>query len=376
LKILHLSDSGLPDWRIEKAACTGLKNGHQLFFAGKKSSSNPIFTKTLSIEWNSKSKRGIPFYWQSVKKQLAKILNEVRPDIVHAHDIFSSKIASLFKIPLVYDDHEYWSQLAKVKYSNGEKTTGLNPMRNSLLDKFSKLRESLLDYQIRRTWMNWERDVVLKYPTIVISDKIADDMKRTYPSTRIYVVPNYPLATETKNLQKPIFHKEFSSVYMGIDKKWKQQPNRDLSELLEVFRHNDIGQLTIIGWDREHNGKISATGFLNRNQLFNEMYRHSIGLIPWKKHWSHKFINPNKAYEYAHAGLFVLCISSLQTISETLKENCITFEDKNDMVMKLRYLKENPNELYKRRLKIFEYARNNLIWERYENNILTAYNSV
>ena len=173
--------------------------------------------------------------------------------------------------------------------------------------------------------------------------------------------------------QKPIFHSEFSSVYAGIDAKSKQQPNRDLSGLIDIFNQNDIGQLTIIGWDNEDSGKIRATGFLHRNQMFTEMQHHSIGLIPWKKHWSHKFVNPNKAYEYAHAGLFVLCTSSLQSVSQTLKEHCITFEDHKDMVIKLTYLKENPNELYQKRLKIFEYARSHLIWDRYEKDIIRAY---
>jgi len=33
MRILHLSDDGLPDWRVEKSALTARKNGHQLFFA-------------------------------------------------------------------------------------------------------------------------------------------------------------------------------------------------------------------------------------------------------------------------------------------------------------------------------------------------------
>lgn len=379
MKILHLSDSSLPDWRIEKAALTGLKNNYQIFFAGKASSTNSIFTKTYSIEWNSRSRRGIPFYWHSVKKRIAQILDDVRPDILHAHDIFSSKIASSFKIPLVYDDHEYWSVLASVKFSNRGRHSESSRIRDNLSSIFFKLKQSkqsLLNYQIKRMWANWEKEVASIYPTIVISDTIADEMKRNYPTIRTFIVPNYPLENETRNLQKPIFHNEFSSVYMGIDKKWNQQPNRDLSGLVELFNNNDIGKLTIIGWDREVNGKVTATGFLNRDQMYLAMYNNSIGLLPWKKHWSHKYVNPNKAYEYAHAGLLVISNSSLETISQTLKENCIVFEDYNDMVTKLKYLKENPDELYERRVKIYEYARNNLIWEKYEKNILKAYNSI
>ena len=36
MKILHLSDRGLPDWRIEKAATTALKAGHEVLFGGGK----------------------------------------------------------------------------------------------------------------------------------------------------------------------------------------------------------------------------------------------------------------------------------------------------------------------------------------------------
>ena len=35
MKILHVSESGLPDWRIEKAAITGYEDGkNQVFFFG------------------------------------------------------------------------------------------------------------------------------------------------------------------------------------------------------------------------------------------------------------------------------------------------------------------------------------------------------
>ena len=59
--------------------------------------------------------------------------------------------------------------------------------------------------------------------------------------------------------------------------------------------------------------------------MFDEMSKHSIRLLPWKKHWSHGFVSPNKAYEYAHAGLFVGCTSTFKTVLRTLKDNSISF---------------------------------------------------
>jgi hypothetical protein len=162
-------------------------------------------------------------------------------------------------------------------------------------------------------------------------------------------------------------------VYAGGDNKGSRVPNRDISGLTDVFVENDIGLLTIIGWEQQISGKIRATGFLPRKEMYGKMFQNSIGLVPWKKHWSHPFLNPNKAYEYAHAGLFVMLTSDLTSLTDTLGENCSTFENYGEMAKKMRYFVHNMDELYKKRVKIFDYARNSLIWENYEKNIMQAY---
>ena len=107
--------------------------------------------------------------------------------------------------------------------------------------------------------------------------------------------------------------------------------------------------------------------------MYMEMSNHSIGLVPFKQHWSHAYLNPNKAYEYAHAGLYVMCTSSLTTIRESLKDNCSTFEGYETLVPQLGYFKSNPDVLYNKRLRIFEFAQANLIWEKNEQDIFRAY---
>jgi glycosyltransferase involved in cell wall biosynthesis len=190
------------------------------------------------------------------------------------------------------------------------------------------------------------------------------------------VVPNFPMKFETENLEKPHIHSRLSSVYAGIE--GKSQPHRNIEGFVDMFYEQDIGNLTMIGIEDANDYQKSKTrvryvGFLPRREMYEEMNKHSIGLVPFKKHWSHKYISPNKAYEYAHAGLYVMCTSSFETVLQTLKDNSTSFEDYNDLVSKLEYFRDNLEEIYKMRLKIFEFARNNLIWERYENNILRAY---
>ena len=112
MRILHLSDSSLPDWRIEKAAISSKNRGYEVYFAGKKISPNyqSIFEKNFVINWTSRARNKFPVYWSNLKKQMKKIIAEVRPDIIHAHNVFSAKMAKeIDSYPVVYDNHEYWS---------------------------------------------------------------------------------------------------------------------------------------------------------------------------------------------------------------------------------------------------------------------------
>jgi Glycosyltransferase Family 4 len=386
LRILHFSDQGLPDWRIEKSAISASNLGHKVTFIGSSPVNcykSVVFSKIYKINWTAKARLGIPFYWRSIKKQVEKVIKEVKPDIIHAHNIFSAKMISEFGLPFVYDDHEYWSISSRLLAEITEKLSLGRKLKESIaqciaVDLPKHIRRILINQYAIYLWTNWEKELVSSTPTITVSNKIAEELRLIGNNTnRVFIVPNFPMKFEVKKFEKPHFHNKLSSVYAGSDGHFKQKyPNRDIDGFTDIFAANrDIGNIIIIGWEGKSSlfSKIKYAGFLCRQSMFNEMCKHSVGLIPFKKHWSHVFTNPNKAYEYAHAGLFVMCISSLKSVSETLKENCITFEDYNDMASQLDYFKYNLEELYNKRLKIFEFARNNLIWDNYEKNIFRAY---
>jgi len=378
MRILHLSDDGLPDWRVEKSALTARKNGHQVFFAGRlNTNTDSVFSKVHSINWSAGAMIGIPYYYHRVKKQIERLVGLVKPDIVHAHNIGSAKISHELKLPIVFDDHEYFKMLSLVNAENIKFRD--NKGSNSGFSRaISDMKLSFISRKSISTWTKWETELVSSVPTITVSEQIANDLSKMMDSNikDIFVVPNFPMEVETTEFTEPQDHENLSCVYAGGDSKHKQVTNRDISGLAELFMNQEIGNLTIIGWEAESSKKFRATGFLPRKKMFYEMFQNSIGLIPWKKHWSHPFLNPNKAYEYAHAGLFVMLTSDLTSIIHTLVDNCLTFEDYDDMVLKLKYFKSNMNELYEKRLRIFNYAKNNLIWEKYEKNIIDAYNAV
>jgi Glycosyltransferase Family 4 len=378
LKILHLSHESLPDWRIEKAAISALNNSHEVAFAGiyPKDYNNDTFSEIFSMVWTAKARFGIPFYWRSVKKQLAKIIREARPDIVHAHNLFSAKMISEFDIPFVYDDHEYWPIQARLLKEIGnlpasEKTEAVQ----SVFDLPKRIRRNFINNYAVKLWTKWESEVVSSHPTITVSSKIAEEMKTTAGNTgKIFVVPNYPLRAEVGIFTKPLPHPRLSCTYAGGDAHNKEKyPHLNREGLPELFGNHDIGDLTIIGSEGYSSENVRYVGYLKRDSMYMEMSNHSIGLVPFKQHWSHAYLNPNKAYEYAHAGLYVMCTSSLTTIRESLKDNCSTFEGYETLVPQLGYFKSNPDVLYNKRLRIFEFAQANLIWEKNEQDIFRAY---
>jgi len=376
LRILHFSNDALPDWRIEKSAISALNVGHEVVFAGEKllNYNRKTFSKIYEIRWSWRARRGIPFYWHSVKKQVERVIREVRPDIVHAHDLFPAKMISEFGLPFVYDDHEYWSKCSKILAEVNE--NNLQSLAGGLPRKIArKLARKFLNQYAIHLWANWEKRIVSSNPTITVSDKIAEELKAIGSTDEVFVVPNYPMKVEVKDFEKPCFHNKLSSAYAGSEgRKNLRYPHLKVDGLMDIFANRDIGDLVVIGWEEKSSSpKIKYTGILSRQDMFEEMSKHSIGLIPWKKHWVHVFTSPNRAYEYVHAGLFVMCTSSLKIVRETLKDSCATFEDYNDLASQLEYFKENMDELYNKRLKTFEFARNNLIWENYEKNIFHAY---
>jgi glycosyltransferase involved in cell wall biosynthesis len=379
LKILHLSHESLPDWRIEKSAITASNLGHEVFFAGRVSNGYPrdSFSKSYEINWTAKARLGIPFYWHSVRKQFDKVLKETKPDVIHAHNIFSAKMVSEFGVPFVYDDHEFWpiyvKRQSEVSKQNQQSIQTYGWRWPRVLAR--KILREFLASKAVRLWTRWEREIVSSNPTITVSEQIAAELRTNYDAKSVFVVPNFPMHSEVKDFEKPRFHDNLSSVYAGVEAKGEITPShRKIDGFNSTFLQNDIGKLIIIGWNNNSSSdKIRYMGYLPRQTMFQEMFSHSIGLIPWKQHWSHVFVSPNKAYEYAHAGLLVACTYSFIVIKEILKEHCVVFDDYVEMASKLTYFKENLDEVFIKRLKIFDYARKNLIWENNESNIIEAY---
>jgi hypothetical protein len=385
LRVLHVSHEGLPDWRVEKSAITAMKLGYRVSFAGKPGNNinKTKFAKIYEIEWNSKARLGIPYYWQQVKRQLHKILKQEAPDIVHSHNLYSAKLISELGVPFVFDDHEYWSVSSKIllemdyqPFQLSIRTrTRINPEKPniSMKRRINRIRRRLIDRYAIRLWTTWEKELISTAPVIVVSESIAKDYQR-HGNTRSFLVPNYPILSEVEALGSPTYQTQVNCIYSGGDGNDKvMYPQRQMDGLFELFENDRRFPLTIAGWSDSSFSNLRFLGFLSRPEMFSEMSRHTVGLLPWKKHWAHYYTNPNKPYEYAHAGLAIACTSSILPVIESLQNCCVKFEDYPDLVNKLDYLQHHPEELHNLRKRTQELAREKLTWEKHEAQIITSY---
>jgi 2-hydroxy-3-keto-5-methylthiopentenyl-1-phosphate phosphatase len=68
-----------------------------------------------------------------------------------------------------------------------------------------------------------------------------------------------------------------------------------------------------------------------------------------------------------------MCTSSFSSVIESFGGNCSVFDEYDDLASYLVYYRDNLEDLHRKRLKSFEFARRNLIWEKFEENLFRAY---
>src|SRR5437867_10856684 len=254
MKILHVSDTGLPDGRIERGARTSAKAGHNVYFAGTACASYVPFVQQFVLDWRPKHRLHMPFAWAILKKNFIKILDGIRPDIIHAHNIFAAKLASELEYPFVFDDHEHLS--LEIKSIMEEKV-------RPIISK--KIGFELLK---RKLWTEWETELVRNIPTITVGESIANDYRSQ--GSKVFVVPNFPNEYEIQGLDGPrTSSNHFSSVYAGREDSSAILPFRDISGLAELFIKHEIGELTFIGASGNSiENRLNFSGFLSRTQMY------------------------------------------------------------------------------------------------------------
>jgi len=362
MRILHVSDDPLPDGRVLRAARYMRELGHQVFFAGPLSptlETHP-FEEVTTLPWTARARLRIPPYWGAMSRRLEGILHRLRPDILHAHNICSAKLCMETSYPFIYDDHEY---ISRELLALGEKLPA-----NTGLKGHIAFRMSLF------LWARWEKEVVTNGPVVTVCNTTAQEHQSL--GGRAYVIPNMPDKEDAVLLAGSPANPpaEFSVAYSGVDRWDRQVPFRSMEGFMDLFHRHDIGKLVVYGdQDLKTRVPVYSVGFLSRSELLRRIGENSVGVIPWLPHWFHRYCNPNKAYDYAHAGLPVVSPHDLTPVTESLGRFCFCFKDYDSLSKLLAGLRQSRDNIVKLRGEIRRFAASNLTFERYAPSLYRAY---
>ncbi len=325
MKILHISDGGLPDPRVERMAMTMKKEGHELLFLGGREVRGQhlsVFSKTrtepmgigVSITHNPR-----------VKRRWLKAIREFNPDIVHAHNIVAGHYLLDMEIPAILDDHE-------------------NLSAQSFVFKERPFIRKMAATTLVLSFPKWERKLARRFPVLTVSEGMANYYRKY--SKRVGVTINTPYLSEVEWIVNPSSREGL--VYMGNDFNWPRfSPWRDMNGIRDLLEFNIVSGFT-------------------HDEMMTELSKHKIGLVPFRPHPYQKMSSLNKMYEYLHAGLQVVLTANFVELLDEIPY-IHTFTDYSDIVETIDSVPEtDPAEIMK-------FARENFIWDKNEDIIRKAY---
>lgn len=340
------------------------ERNHVCYFAGSHPSPSfegHTFEKTFHVPWSPEAKLHLPYYWDKVKAKVSDIVKEVDPDIIHAHDVFAGRVSKEICFPFVYDSHEYWSIDMPLKLVR--RGIQILALKHFIARSFGL-----------KLWAKWQEEIVSKTPTLTISQKAVDSLRKH--GEEVYLLPNFPHKYEVDRIQFLEKNNEFSCAYIGNDITTPTK-HRNVDYLKNVFSESNVGILKVLG-DKslESTSTIHSLGFLPYKEMLQTLTSFHVGLLPWVPHPYHKFCQPNKIADYAHAGLLPIISGSLKSAIELLGKNCIVFEKPSELSPILKKLIREQKQVENTTREIIDFARQTLIWDVYEENIFKAYNAV
>ncbi len=325
MRILHISHGGLPDPRIEKTALTMKKEGHELVFIGGRPvvyQNLDAFERTYHVPTGNDLQVAFD---PRIKRHWLDKIEEVKPDVIHAHNIIVAHFLLSTDYPVVYDDHEYWSKQA-FKYGLRKLPRGLSSRPLMLLIP------------------KWEAHVLRKYPVITTNENTAREHRRR--SKWVGVTRNVPTLAQVEGL--PEDNPRNGLVYVGSD-----------FSLPTFFPHRDMTGLTRFL-------KFDIVAGLRHRDMMLALSKYSIGLTPWLPHPWHPYSDANRNYEYLHAGLQVVVNKLIkQSFADDVYVHA--FDRYETLQETIDNIPETPPA------EIMAHARREYIWENQENVIKTAY---
>jgi glycosyltransferase involved in cell wall biosynthesis len=163
--------------------------------------------------------------------RLARVLRDLRPDVLHAHDsnalVPVALAARALRVPYVYDAHDLW--LGRPRRERSRLYFALNQLYYGLVERLLVPRAAA---------------------TLTVSPPIADHLRRRYGLRSVALVPNYPeppaavQRIDVRDLPggERIRSRSPVILYLG-----GLMAGRGLEQLVDAMPHVERGELVLLG---------------------------------------------------------------------------------------------------------------------------------
>jgi len=372
MHVTIITDTGLPDVRVEKEIMTLLKNHYEVTIIGTVRDTTGIIDhellkriRVIDLNWRREVRLKIEPYYSWFKRKVKRILETVKPDIVLAINIFAGIIVHELGYPMLLDDHELYSLELKASKSFGLKKI----IRKYKLMLFKRMEETIAQ----------------DHPVMVVSNEMKKYYVNVYGAreSKVKVMKNYPSKKEIKQLTfKEIDCERMIFTYIGkeltnnVEKTYRNMNDtaRILCKLGKKFP-NKI-RVLLIGDNNKLCEIMQPYGYIKHMDMYKYIVSSHYGLLTWAPSWFHKYCNPNKPYIYAVSGSLPIVTSDLVEVISDFKNNEIIVINANNFKKELGstltnlIINKDCDYINKMRRKLKEYSIQHLLWESQEEKIL------
>ena len=260
-----------------------------------------------------------------IRREWEQAVNEIAPDLIHANDIIAGKYSSDLGIPMVYDDHEYWSA-QRIIFDNWPlwKRLAIRPLIKAI--------------------PVWEDELLSNHVTLTVSKGIADEHRKR--CKHVFLLRNLCLSIEVKDIEDSPDRQGIA--YVGADfERQKFAPHRDMTGLRDYLEFDALSGLT-------------------RKVLYGRLVHYRHGLLPFRSTRYSKYINSAKTFDYLNCGLQVLMTRDLYEGHGSLPYT-VPFDDYSEIHALIESSDfVDPSD-------IMSYAKQNLVWETQADDLMKAY---
>ncbi len=279
------------DQRVRKICSTFMQQGHTVFAVGRRLKSSNDRLKLLfqhhllNVWWN----KG-PLFYLSYNIVLFLFLLRQKADVLIANDL-DTLLANFFvsklrNIPLIYDSHEYFTEVPELKNKSFKR----------------KIWLSIESYCLKR----------IQY-AMTVSLPIQDVYKQKY-GLKCELVRNFPNYKEDKsqtnvqNFPKIVLYQGALNRDRGLKELVKAV--KFLTEDVHVWiagRGDEYEELLKLSQELALGYRLSFLGHIEMDRLSEVTAKASLGLsIEKLDSLNYRYALPNKVFDYIHAGVPVL----------------------------------------------------------------------